>query len=208
VQPEAVAPPWRNYHQYTVSMGGPIVKSKTFFFALWDGFLPKNRTDINATILTPCARNGVFRYFDNWSNGNALQTTGSHRHDAANRRRGLPGQPDPARDKSEWHARTTAFFAMRAFTGLLRVTQPKPIALTRPCREPRGTASGTQRDPSGYMTQLLGVMPTPNNYEVGDGLNTAGYRWVLTRTGADNRFGFGEPVNRKQLNVKIDHNFQ
>src|SRR5678815_3150396 len=65
----------------------------------------------------------------------------------------------------------------------------------------------TQRDPSGYVTKMLGVMPTPNNYEVGDGLNTAGYRWVLTRTGADNRFGFGEPVNRKQLNLKIDHNF-
>ena len=50
-------------------------------------------------------------------------------------------------------------------------------------------------------------MPVPNNYEIGDGLNTAGHRWILSRTGADNRFGFGEPVNRKQINLKIDHNF-
>ena len=75
VQPQAVAPAWRNFHQYTISAGGPIVESKTFFFALWDGFLPKNRTDINATVLTPCARNGIFRYFDNWSNGNVQQET-------------------------------------------------------------------------------------------------------------------------------------
>src|SRR4030095_3229097 len=27
---------WRNTNQYTVSAGGPIIKNRTFFFALWD----------------------------------------------------------------------------------------------------------------------------------------------------------------------------
>jgi len=28
--------PWRNIHEYTLSLGGPIIKNKTFFFASWD----------------------------------------------------------------------------------------------------------------------------------------------------------------------------
>ena len=66
---------WNNRHQYTVSMGGPIIKNKTFFFGLWDGLLNNKRTIQNVTTLTPCARNGIFRYFDNWNNGNAIQPT-------------------------------------------------------------------------------------------------------------------------------------
>ena len=57
-------------------------------------------------------------------------------------------------------------------------------------------------------------MPLPNNYEVGDGLNTAGYRWVRhEKDGSEGIF----PTNlrssaptftgRKQINTKIDHNF-
>jgi len=60
---------------YTLSAGGPIIKNKTFFFGLWDGLINNRRTVQNVTILTPCARNGVFRYFDNWNNGNLTQTT-------------------------------------------------------------------------------------------------------------------------------------
>src|SRR5207248_6169277 len=46
-----------------------------------------------------------------------------------------------------------------------------------------------------------------NNYEVGDGLNTGGFRWVKSSRGGQNRFGFGVADVRKQLNTKIDHNF-
>lgn len=48
------------------------------------------------------------------------------------------------------------------------------------------------------------LYPT-NNYEVGDGLNTAGYKYPRTLKGADNRFGVGEDTYRKQINVRIDH---
>ncbi|HSU87514.1 MAG TPA: carboxypeptidase-like regulatory domain-containing protein, partial [Terriglobia bacterium] len=64
VQPVPATRDWTNLNQYTGSVGGPIVKNKTFFFALWDGLLPAGRTNVNAIVLTPCARAGIFRYFD------------------------------------------------------------------------------------------------------------------------------------------------
>jgi hypothetical protein len=64
-------PTWfSNYHP-TFSYGGPIIKNKTFFFALFDGQKNFQRTLVTGTTLTDTARNGVFRYFDNWNNGNA-----------------------------------------------------------------------------------------------------------------------------------------
>src|SRR5439155_23848654 len=66
---------WNNRHQYTLSLGGPIVKNKTFFFALWDGLLNNRRTVQNVQVLTPCARRGIYRYFDNWNNGSAIAPT-------------------------------------------------------------------------------------------------------------------------------------
>src|SRR6185369_4187588 len=68
-------PDWANNHQFTGSYSGPIVKNKTFFFALWDSLLVNGRTTPNSMVLTPCARNGIFRYYDNWNNGNTNQVT-------------------------------------------------------------------------------------------------------------------------------------
>src|SRR5215813_5601181 len=61
---------WQNQHQYTLRYGGPIVKNKTFFFALWDGQITRIRDTVSALVLTDCARNGIFRYFPDWNNGN------------------------------------------------------------------------------------------------------------------------------------------
>ena len=68
-------PNWYNNHQLTASLGGPLVKNKTFFFALFDTALMNGRTVQNPVVLTPCARKGIFRYFDNWNNGNFYTTT-------------------------------------------------------------------------------------------------------------------------------------
>jgi hypothetical protein len=63
-------------------------------------------------------------------------------------------------------------------------------------------------DTTGFVNKLNNAMPQPNNYETGDGLNTAGIRWTRTLHGSDNLFGIGDPLTeRKQINVKIDHNF-
>jgi hypothetical protein len=60
---QPVLPPrnWSNFQQYTASAGGPIVKNKTFFFALWDGVVARTRSSVNSIVLTPCARQGIFR---------------------------------------------------------------------------------------------------------------------------------------------------
>jgi len=68
-------PNWQNENEYTASLGGPIVKNKTFFFALWDQQFERDGTQMRPTVLTDCARNGVFRYWENWQNGNLNQVT-------------------------------------------------------------------------------------------------------------------------------------
>src|SRR5205823_5837122 len=70
-------PNWQNNHQYTVSAGGPIKKNKTFFFALWDQQLNYQRQLVYGAVMTDSARQGIFRYFDGWNNGNAQQNTTS-----------------------------------------------------------------------------------------------------------------------------------
>jgi len=197
---------WTNINQYTASLGGPLVKNKTFFFALWDGLLPAGRTNQNSTVLTPCAKNGVFRYFDNWANGNALQVTTD------------PGATTPRTAVVDQQGNPIAPATNpsgSAHNGILRYASVfGPLANT-PTRSDCGDAVvqgvwdplRSQTDPTGYVAKVLGVMPLPNNYEVGDGLNTAGFRWVKSTRGGQNRFGFGTADVRKQLNVKLDHNF-
>src|SRR5205809_857028 len=148
---KTILPDWTNRNQYTMNVGGPIVKNKTFFFALWDGLIISRRAIQNPMVLTPCARNGIFRYFDTRNNDNALQLTS--------------------------------------------------LGATRTI------------DSTGFVTKLLGKMPLPNNYEIGDGLNTAGYRWLRREPrGSENVFGFATDglfggIERKQANFKFDHNF-
>ena len=50
---------------------GPIRKNKTFFFALFEASLNHTRTPVTDTVLTPQARQGIFRFFPGVQNGNA-----------------------------------------------------------------------------------------------------------------------------------------
>src|SRR5262245_5719715 len=61
---------WQNQNQLALSYGGPIKKNKTHFFVLLEGQRTLIKETINATVLTDCARNGIFRYFPDWNNGN------------------------------------------------------------------------------------------------------------------------------------------
>ena len=70
------APTWYNRQQLTGSYGGPIVKNKTFFFALFDGQRMYSRQNIAVPVLTAEARRGNFRFFPGVINGNADQAPG------------------------------------------------------------------------------------------------------------------------------------
>ena len=86
--PPSAQPGWFNTHQFTGSLGGPIKKNKTFFFVLWDQVLDWQRSTVVSPTLTPCARNGIFRFFDNVINGNAAipnSSTQARSVDAASR---------------------------------------------------------------------------------------------------------------------------
>ena len=76
------------------------------------------------------------------------------------------------------------------------------------CRVGRPKRSLSDPDrPDGYVKTLFSYMPAVNNYDIGDGLNVAGHRWIRRRDGGENLFDAGEPSDRKQWNVKIDHIF-
>src|SRR5262249_8235799 len=65
-------PNWYNMQQYTVSVGGPIKKNKTFFFFLYDQQENHARELISNQILTDTARQGIFRYWTGWNPSDAL----------------------------------------------------------------------------------------------------------------------------------------
>ena len=175
---------WINRNQYTLSFGGPLIRNKTFFFVLWDGMIVNERLVQNPTVLTPCARNGIFRHFDTWNNGNAFQVTqatGTTPTIAVVDGVGNPLRPatNPGADQNP----TT-----NPFTGTLRyasvfgpLQNPVPPKQTVPMPIVQGAPWDTNRkamDSTGFVSKLLDKMPLPNHYEIGDGLNTAGYRWV------------------------------
>ena len=64
-------PIWYNRHQSTASLGGPIIKNKTFFFALYDRQDQLQKQSTDSVVLTPLARQGIFRFFPGVNNGNA-----------------------------------------------------------------------------------------------------------------------------------------
>ncbi len=63
-------------------------------------------------------------------------------------------------------------------------------------------------DPTGFIQNtILAKMPRPNDFTIGDGLNTAGYRWARRISGMDQPDGQGVDTNRDQFNARVDHNF-
>jgi hypothetical protein len=192
-----VTAPWRNMHQYTASVGGPIRKNKTFFFALFDGQLSKIRTEYNALSMTPCARKGIFRFFDSWVNGNALQTT-------------VTGTANPITNSVDRSGNARTDLGPMRYASVFG-TISNLGALAPDCSNAQVTGGWDPlrpvQDPSGYIADFLGRLPTVNNYDIGDGLNTAGSRWSRTLNGADNLYGVGEDTWRRQINVRVDHNF-
>src|SRR6185503_947207 len=68
-------------------------------------------------------------------------------------------------------------------------------------------------DQTGLIKRTVGLQPQPNDWNslnniFIDGLNTASYRFLNRFRGLDNLFSVGEATgDRRQINGKIDHNF-
>ncbi len=174
---------YRNGNQFGGRVGGPIAKNKTFFFFLFDGQRFVTKQQFTGSVLTPLARQGIFRYFPNVQNGNALSNNPVVDRQGNPILNGQPATPssfsvfdkDPNRltmDSSGWIKR-------------LLDKMPMPNEYTN-C------------GPS-----LTSATLAPSC----DGLNVAGYRWVRRVQGVDTSVGDGQDTNRNQYNVRIDHNF-
>jgi hypothetical protein len=204
--------PYSNNLEGSVSFGGPIVKNKTFFYALYDQTSVRSRSNVVATVLTPCARNGVFRYFDFWNNGNAnaatVETGNTPTIQVVNLD-GSPKTPDHNPGTAPGSGYTGQMRAISVFGPLLNAS-----TLNADCSNaivdsalPWDTFR-TSPDPSGYVSRMMAYMPMPNQFTTGDGLNTASISWLRGNQGGDNLFGVGQDAGaRKQINVKIDQNF-
>ncbi len=212
--PSATIPNWSNTHQGTISFGGPIVRNKTFFYALYDFNDSVGRVSTNFAVLTPCARNGVFRYFPGWNSNDALAATtgGSNAATAVVDALGNPVTPTTNPNGTPYTGSLSYFSVFGPISGNPTKADCSDVVNTSTLVPTGATTSydpyRTQVDTTGFVNRVLGYMPLPNNYETGDGLNLAGYRWLRHTHGLDNLWGVGEATGvRKQINVKIDQNF-
>ncbi len=210
-----VTTPWRNMHDYDVAFGGPIKKNKTFFYALWNQLIVESRSEVFATVLTDCARQGIFRYYNGFINGNAAQlstTVGGVPQVAVVNADGSPKSPDGS---ALQYLSVFGNLGLNPGQQLRNDCSDAPINTTSLVPNAATTSwdpNRKQLDKTGFITATLADMPHANSFNIigsGDGLNTGVLRWVRRNHGADNLFGAGGDVNnqRKQINVKLDHNF-
>ena len=207
-------PNWSNTHHLSASFGGPIIRNKTFFFALWDQQLQYQRNIVTASVMTDAARNGVFRYFPGWVNGNADANTNFGTPTTASRAvvdfQGNPLTPDLNQNQTPYTGQLTCF---SVFGNIKADGSPFGAADCPNGNAVINTPWDTDRpvmDGTGYIAKILAKMPVANYFASGDGLNTAGYRFLRTRrgnSGAAVTIGTDTNTNRKQLNLKIDQNF-
>lgn len=133
-------------HQFGFSLGGPIIKNRTFFFGTLE-WLRQNESQIqNRQVFTSTLRQGIFRYNTRGANSTSVVDAN-----------GNPLVPFGTID-------------------LLTID---------PSRQGIDTA---------FIPELFAVLPQPNNYDIGDGFNVAGYRYTSPGVRDGN-----------QWLIKIDH---
>lgn len=171
---------YTNRNQYGGRLGGAIVKNKAFFFVLIDNQRYVEKVLTTATVLTPTARQGIFRYLTSGApggttrqNGNAL--SGSRSVDLA----GNILTRDAAGNQ----------LFLNQFNVFTDVRDP----------------NRTKIDQVWFGSQFLNRLPLPNDYTVGDGLNTAGYRWYRRHYGFDGATGQSANPNRDHLTTRFDY---
>ncbi len=128
--------PKRNFTQDMpgFSVGGPIQRNKAFFFVNTQWLRAEQTREVNRTVYTATARQGIWRY-------------------------STVGRNQPA-----------------GVAGSSVDVNGNPVV-------PFGTYNVVASDPARLgldpTTQaLIAQTPLPNNFDIGDGLNTAGFRWV------------------------------
>ena len=177
---------YQNRNQFGGRLAGPIKQNKAFFFVLIDDQRFLEKTNVVANVLTGPARQGMFRYLTEGNTGAAGGTARQNGNAFALpniRSVDLLGQTltaDPTTGR--------ALF-MNSFNVFSDVRDP----------------NRTRIDPVWFGPQYLTRMPEANDYTVGDGLNTAGHRWLRRHNGTDGATGASPNTNRNHFTTRIDY---
>ena len=174
--------PYTNRNQFGGRIGGPIKQNKAFFFFLYEGQRYLRKEEFIANVLTPQARQGIFRFLTANAPGSAGGTS---------RRNGNAFATTPSVDL-QGNVLTSAN-GVPLFTNSINLFSDV------------GDPNRTRIDPVWVTPQLLPRMPLPNDYRVGDGLNTAGFRWLRPIKGSEDATGVTNNSNRNQYNARIDY---
>src|SRR5213593_2094296 len=171
---------YRNRNQFGGRLGGPIKRNKAFFFVLIDDQRFLEKEDTLSTVLTPTARQGIFQYLTEGATGPNGGTA---------RRNGNAFSTTPSVN----------------LAGQMLTTNPAngaPLYLNSfnlftDVRDP----NRTRNDAAGFCPQNLPSTSAPNDWTVGDGLNTAGFRWHRPIRGSEDATGVTNNSNRDQYNI-------
>lgn len=177
---------YTNRNQFGGRVGGPIKKNKAFFFFLTDDQRDMIKQQFVATVLTPQARAGNFRYltYDTAGNVNGARTNGN------------AFSTTPAVDINGNILTSGLNPADR---------QVHPLVLNSVNMFALGGSNFGAVDPVWFQQYMTKYMPLPNNYTVGDGLNTAGYQWAQPLNGFDGSTGQSPSTNRNNYTLRFDY---
>ncbi|HEY2384568.1 MAG TPA: TonB-dependent receptor, partial [Terriglobia bacterium] len=175
---------YTNRNQFGGRVGGPIIKNKAFFFFLIDDQRYLEKVLDDALVLTPTARQGIFQYLTQGATG---------ANGGTSRRNGNAFGTTPSVNLAgktlSSDPVTGAPLFLNSFNLFTDVKDP----------------NRTQIDPVWFGPQYLTRMPLPNDWSVGDGLNTAGFKWQQPHDGFDGATGVSPNPNRNHVTVRFDY---
>jgi hypothetical protein len=175
---------YSNRNQFGGRLGGPIKKNKAFFFVLIDEQRYAEKQTVVSTVFTDTGRQGLFRYLTEGATG---------ANGGTSRRNGNAFSTIPSVDLTgnvlTANPATGAPLFLNSYSLFTDVKDPN-----RP-----------RIDPVWVGPQYLSRMPLANDYTVGDGLNTAGFRWQRRHPGTDSSTGNDPDTNRDHLSTRVDY---
>jgi hypothetical protein len=176
---------------------------------LYDQQIERRRSNQNPVVLTDCARNGIFRYWEGWANGNtdtAINTVGGSPIRPSVDYKGNPLAPTTNPNGTPYTGQLRHFSVF----GPVLNTPTQPDCSDAIVGGAPWDSNRTGMDPMGISQKYISNMSHPNIFNGGDGLNTAVHQWVRpSHSSGSLSLGSGTDTDagRKQINVKIDQNF-